>query len=228
MSPVTPYVSIEDLADTLHVPDKGPISLREVNNAAVEAAEIINDFCHRQFHLFTETRTFDAVPSERLLVADLVTTSALSWFGVPLNGTADYVLLPRQNTGDYRTVLRLYLPQGSLYQSTLRWDYDPTTGAIKGQPFGQIVITGTWAYQAQQVSGVWTEIVPSKIVRANVILASRLWAMRDLRYHGVGGGAGNTGRRTLPPDLMDDVVEDLLNLFVLQPIQQRVGSPYGD
>lgn len=225
----TAYVSVEQLKTTLGHDDAEAIGNEVVAQLAVDGASLINEYCGRDFALFQGARSYDAPPSERLLAADLASVTSLTWYGVALVADTDYTLSRRLGTGDYQMILRLYLPTGSTVPVTRRWDWDPATRLPAGQPWAAIEISGVWGYAATQdpTTHVWSAQIPDKIVRANEIVSTRLWELRDVLYTG-GGAGGNLGRKSAMQVVIDGTVQDLLNSYVLGPLPRLAGSPYAD
>lgn len=221
---IVPYVGRAEFKDMAGIADVEDDT--EIDLALSEGAEMIEQYCNRSFHVISETRPFDAPPSEWLLVGDLLEITSLTWYGTPLVVGTDYLLLPEQNRTGYDALLRVAGSPLRVY----RWDQDPLADTILGLPWGKISIAGTWGFKGTYDSGTstWTEQIPTKIARANVLLSARLWQMRSVHYSGDGSGGPGIGRKPLAPSLMSDEVKDLLNPYMRDPLPILVGSPYGD
>lgn len=219
---IPPYVGLDDFKEELGVLDLD--SDEELLLILSEGAEIIDNYCNRSFHLKIEERVYDAPFSEWLMAADLQSVTSLSWYGTAL-GAGEYLVLRNREGSDYTGLLRIH---GTPPQ-TFRWDQDPTSDATMGLSWGKIAITGVWGFRASYDANLdlWTELIPTKVARANFLLSARLWNMRTTQYTGEGGGV-QIGRKPTAPALMGEEVKDLLNPYIREVVPLLVGSPYAD
>lgn len=212
--PITPYATVEDLALLTGVDpsEEGMTSLLEASLLA--GAELIVNYCGRDFHLHTEERTFDVPVGWNLMVDDLLEITTLAVYGVTLT---TYLLLPG---GEFSHSRIIRMDSGSP-QVALSWDTDRSGRAR----WGGISITGTWGYEAtyDPDSEEWTEVIPERVARANLILSTRLWVWRDTLYTGAGGG-GQLGRKPVPSGVWTDEVSTLLDSLVRQPVPVVIGA----
>lgn len=107
----------------------------EIEAMIEEASRMIDAVCSRWFYAYSQTRYYDVPEGRELFLEgdDLLTVTTLTNGDTTVLTTADYYLLPRNDSPKYAVVLK--------ESSTYLWEEDSS-----GNAEGAITIAGTWGF----------------------------------------------------------------------------------